>query len=130
MTAPSPNNAASNAQRLDRQLRLQGPASCHSAVHQPWARCVTRVTIKVALAFFFFIIYLSCRLTSWQVKEATNVSIPQRRGVICICKELKCVNAAKKKKNIFMVYRLPHPKEKTKVNKNNMALINVATWKC
>lgn len=41
------------AQRLDRQLRLQGPASCHLAVHQPWAQCVTRVTIKVAFAFFF-----------------------------------------------------------------------------
>lgn len=41
------------AQRLDRQLRLQEPASCHLAVHQPWAQCVTRVTIKVAFAFFF-----------------------------------------------------------------------------
>lgn len=115
------------AQRLDRQLRLQGPASCHSAVHQPWAQCVTRVTIKVAFAFFFFFFrfYLSCGQTSWQVKEATNVSIPQRREAICII----CRAQMREKGRIFLADGLLHPKEKRR-RKNDKALMKVATWKC
>lgn len=40
---------------FDRQLLPQGLASCHSAVHQPWAQCVIQVTIKVPAAFFIYL---------------------------------------------------------------------------